>query len=204
LEKIYRETRDDKLILDISYIEKVKGYKKSDTWNWQWDNGYEFSNNDGCQCFIYFKGKQKRIIISMKIDGISTSSGWYGTIGTLYRCMDEINDIAKEFRQLRSNLEKQEKIDKIAKNSINTWLKEILQNQPYSYCITESENKITLAVKMRNRLQLDIPIYYKSFQIIMPELLNVIQQYEKIVNEGKIKVLITNTLPNQQWNTVDK
>ena len=201
LRKIYGETREDKSRLDISRIKTEKGFETSGVHHVRWGDGYAFSNNNGCQCFIYFEGKRMRKIITMSIDGISSSSGWYGTVGMLYRCMDDINEIAEEFRQLKSDLEKQEKIEDIAKNSIKTWLKAVLQNQPYSYYATVSENKITLSIKLKNRLQLDIPIYFSSFQKIMPELLNTIQQFEKTANEAKIKVLISNSQPNQQWKT---
>jgi len=201
LRKMYEETRDDKPRLDLTHIKTEKGFEKSDVKHPWWDDGYAFSNNNGCQCFIYFKGKKKQKLITMAIDGISSRSGWYGTIGMLYRCMDDIDEIAKEFRQLKSDLEKQEKIEDIAKNSIKTWLKAVLQNQPYSFYATESENKITLSVKMKNRVQLDIPIYFSSFQKIMPELLNTIQQFEKTANESKIKVLISNCKINHHWIT---
>ena len=77
----------------------------------------------------------------------------------------------------------------------------MFQNQPYSYYTTESDNKITLSVKLKKSMQLDIPIYYKNFQKIMPELLNSIQQFEKTANESKIKVLISNSAVGEMWRT---
>ena len=109
LKKIYDETRDDKPKLDLSYIKTKKGYEKSDVNHYYWGDGYEFPNSNGYQCYFYFKGGKRRIkLISIKIDDIS-SCGWYGTIGMLYRCMDEIDGIAKEMRKLKVDLEKQEK-----------------------------------------------------------------------------------------------
>jgi len=196
---IYYETLRDKSKLDLDYI-KCKGFEKLDVQHCLWGNGYDFFNNNACHCFLHFRGKNKQKHVSIMVDGIA-SYGWYGSVGMLYRCMDEIDGIANELRELRNNLEKQEKIDVIAKNSIKTWLKSIFQNQPYSYYTTESENKITLSIKLKHRTQLDIPIYYKRFQKIMPELLNTIQQFEEGVNKGKIKVLITNTGLHQEWET---
>jgi len=200
MRKIYDETHDINPNLDVSFIEKVKGLKKTDVNHGWWGDGYAFSNGIGCQCFVYFKGKEKRKSVGISIDDIH-SNGWYGTVGMLHRCMDEMDEIAKEFRQFKSDLEKQEKIDQIAKNSIKTWLKAILKNQPYSYYASVSDNKITLSIKLKNRIQLDIPIYYKNFQKIMPELLNTIQQFEKMANESKIKVLISNSAVGQKWIT---
>ena len=192
---IYYETSQDKPKLDLDYI-KCKGFVKSDVRNSWLGNGYDFFNNNACHCFLHFSGKNRSKKIRIIVDAIE-SGRWLGSVGMLYRCMDEIDGIAKELRELRSNLEKQEKIDDIAKNIIKTWLKD----QPYLYYTTESENKITLSIKLKHRTQLDIPIYYKRFQKIMPELLNTIQQFEESVNKGKIKVLITNTGLHQEWET---
>ena len=196
MRKIFEETREDKPTLDFDFIKTVKGFEKSDIKNPTY--GYEFFNCNGHRCFIYFTGKNNQPLISIRIGDI-TSNGWYGTYGMLYRCMDEIDDIAKELHQLNDDLTKQAKINEIAKNSTKTWLKAIMQNQPYAYYTTEYKNKITLSVKLKNRMQLDIPIYFSRFQKIMPELLNTIRQYEKTVNENKIKVLISNSQPNQTW-----
>jgi len=136
--------------------------------------------------------------MTISIDGI-LSDRWKISVGMLYRCMDTMDIIAKEFRQLANDLEKEEKIVEMGRNSIHPWLKTILQNQPYSYYTTKGENKIVLSVKMENRMQLDIPIYLKSFQKIMPELLHTIQQFEKVIGEAKIKVLISNSNVNRQW-----
>jgi len=201
---IFNETVGNKSKLDISYIKTEKGFDysvtKSDGWN-AWE-GYTFFNNNGCQCYLKYPTKTKKKLIYMSIDNIS-SCGYYANIGTLYRCMDEIDGIAVEFRQLKSDLEKQEKIDDIAKNSIYTWLKSIMRNQSYSYYTTEDKHKITLSIKMKNRVQLDIPIYFKKFQKIMPKLTETIQQYENTTNQSKIKVLISNSNSEQKWITSD-
>ena len=203
LRKIYYETTDDKPRLNIFQIKTEKGFDSNVIENHgYYENGYNFFNDNGCQCFLMFgDGAKKKKVISIAIDDIG-SNGWYGTIGMLYRCIDEIDDIATEFRQLRSNLEKQEKIDNIAKNSIYTWLKTIMHNQPYSYYTTEEKHKITLSIKIKNRMQLDVPIYFKKFQKIMPHLAEAIQQFENTVNQSKIKVLIGNSQPEQKWTTL--
>ena len=200
-EKISKETQEDKPELDFNYIKTVKGFEKSDIEHRPLEAGYTFSNSNGNRCLLGYEGKTRRKYIRMEIDDLVYSSGWYGTIGMLYRCMDEIDEIAKELRHLKGELEKQEKINEIAKNSINLWLKAILEHQPYSYYTTESANKITLSVKLKNRLQLDIPIHYSSFQKIMPALLETIQKFEKTVNDNKIKALIRNSSIGQQWIT---
>jgi len=198
MKEILNLTRDANHSVNLYHIRPAKGFDKSETHNSLWGDGYNFFNDNGCQCHIYLRGgKWNKYLISIVIDDYS-SSGWYGTTEMLYLCMDEINKIAKEFRKLKGDLEKQEKIGEIALNSITAWLKTIMQNQQYSYYTTESENKIMLSIKIKNRMQLDIPIYYYRFQKMMPELLETIQQFEKTVNKSKIKVLISNSEVNQQ------
>jgi hypothetical protein len=203
MRKILSEIRADKTKLDRSCVQS-KGFEQSDIKHSFWGDGYEFVNDNGCRCYLHFYGygKIKKRLVRIAIDGVS-SNGWFKTVTGLYRCMDEINGIAEEFRKFVGELEKQEKIDDIAKNSIVTWLETVMRNQPYSYYTTTSENKITLSVKMENNLQLDIPIYYSRFQKIMPELLDTIQRFEEIVKKSKIKVLVSNSnlRATQFWRT---
>ena len=163
LREIYEETKFFDPSLDLSHIKTEKGFEYAKGWNW-----YDFFNSDGCMFRFYFKDEKHKEIV-MEIDGIK-SSCYYGTVGMLYHCMDEIDEIVIEFRQFKKDLAKQEKINEIAKNCIKTWLKPIMQNIPYSYNTTENDDKITLSVKLNNCVRLDIPIYFESFQKIIPEL----------------------------------
>lgn len=86
-------------------------------------------------------------------------------------------------------------------NSIKTWLKEILKSLPYSYYTIETEHKITLSIKLKRNMQLDIPIFYSRFQSIMPHIEETVRKYEAMANGNKIKALITNSTPNHKWNT---
>ena len=217
LREIIGDTQDDNSKYRKSLIISKKGFKVNSLHDMiRRCKGYIFSNKNGCRCYLLYKGRPKREFICMEIDGIS-SSDLQGTIGGLYRCMDEIDEIAKEFRQIKKDLKKQkenlqkqaedlsdeqikhEKVIKISQNSINTWIKMVMQNQQYSYYVSESENRITLSIKLKNNLQLDIPIYYSSFQKIIPVLLESIQQFENTANNSKIEVLIKNKIPKQQW-----
>jgi len=199
---IYRETKNISGILDIHYVKTAKGFDNSRT-DWGDDGSYDidFFNGNNCQHLYYdynSKGRKEKETISISIDNIS-SSRWCGSIGMLYRCMDEMNEIAEEFRKLKGELEKQEKIEELTKNSIYTWINTIMENQPYSYYIKESALKITLSVKLRYRTQLDIPIYYSDFQNIIPEVLETIQQFTENAEKIKIKALISNSKPYEQW-----
>ena len=76
-----------------------------------------------------------------------------------------------------------------------------MKNNGYSYRIDKStNNKLTLFVKINEKLQLEIPIYYESFQEIVPLIPETIKQYETLIKENKIKVLINNLPPyNYDW-----
>ena len=201
--KICRETQEIKEKLNLSYIKMEKSFeimKIKDDFCY----GYCFYNKNDFRCFLFIY-KDKGIDIKISINNIS-SRRLNGNISALYRCMDEINKIAEELQHLKYDLEKKigmnkklEKITEITKTSINTWIKTVMQNQSYSYYITESEKKITLSIKLKNRTQLDIPIYFSRFQKIMSNLLETIQQFENTTNNSKNKVLITNSKINQKW-----
>jgi len=163
MREIYEETKFFDPCLDLSHIKTEKGFEYLEGCEW-----FEFFNSDGCM-FRYYIKNEKQSEIVMVIDGIK-SSCYYGTVGMLYRCMDEIDEIAIDFRQFKNDLVKQEKTNEIAKNCIKTWLKTIMQNIPYSYHTTENDDKIMLSVKFNNCVRLDIPIYFESFQKIIPEL----------------------------------
>jgi len=194
MSKIYDKTRYENHQFDLRYIQ-TKGFGSNIQKGY-----YEFNKSNDSRNILHFYRKNKREVVRIKIDDIS-SNGWYGNVGMLYLCMDKIDEIALELYKFKGELEKQEKIDQIAKNSIKTWLKAMFKNQPYSYYTIVSDNKITLSVKLKKSIQLDIPIYYKNFQKIMPELLNTIQQFEKTANDSKIKVLISNSAIGQKWIT---
>ena len=218
LKKILDETRDDNSIFNKSRIETEKRFRIFRFHDGiKHCKGYEFSKkNNPYYCYLFFKGEENREFIRMEIDHFS-SHDLHGTIGGLYRCMDKIEEITKEFRKLRSDLEKQEKIlleqekilfetqkkqkkiNEISRNSIETWTKAIMSNQQYLYYFAERKNKITLSIKMENNMQLDIPIYYNRFQTIIPELSKTVQQFENTVNNSKIFVFFGNNKPNQQW-----
>ena len=136
LSKIYIEKLGDNPKLDISYIKTVKGFEKFYIEHHNLKEVFVFSNGKGCRCRLRYEGKQRLQKISVEIDGLVISSGWYGTVGMLYRCMDEIDTIAQGCRQLQSDLEKQGKINEIPKNN------EISQN---------SINTTMVQPKIRNR-----------------------------------------------------
>jgi len=99
--------------LDLEIV-KGFGFKKIEvsfygSTNIDADNSLAFSNKDGCKFFIYALPHGYEIRIA--IDEV-TSKARRVNIATLYRCMDEIGEITKDFRQLKNELEEEEKVEK--------------------------------------------------------------------------------------------
>jgi len=232
LRKIVKETQLYNPKLDLTLIKKEKVYKVSHI-HFVGGNtgctGFSFSAIKNCLCcYLLFKGKAKRTYIRIEFNGYR-SFDMHGTIGALYRCLDELYYIAEETLLLMSGFKKQEKllfekqavlfekdtkryaknkkqekIEEISINSIHTWITAMMSNLQYTYYTVESRDKITLSMLLKDSKQLDIPIYYNNFHKIIPDLLETIQKFENAVKNSKIEVLINNNNPNQQWKTNQK
>jgi hypothetical protein len=156
--------------------------------------------NNGCE-LIFEGGRHARLHIYFRIQDVSVT--WRFIESS--RCdfilyfLEQLPSIEKEFIEFAQNVDKQVKIADISKNSIITWLKTLCKDIHQPYDSTVDEHKVTLSVKMKYSTQLDIPIYYKNFQKIMPEILNTIQQYEEVLNKTKIKINISNNRVGQRW-----
>jgi hypothetical protein len=201
MKEILIATRNDstKSVESVEFVKvlqtgEINGYKA------EYSNDFDYwqiSKKPDCHIDWSFNNG-KRSTICLYINEVY-SLRWYSTPAMLYKCLDEFDGIETEFFRLLLELEKQNKINEIAKNSILTWLKEILKPLPYSYYTTETEHKITLSIKLKRSTQLDIPIYYSRFQSIMPHIEKTIREYEAMANGSKIKMLITNSAPLQVW-----
>ena len=112
----------------------------------------------------------------------------------------EAENIEKSFFEYKAKYEKEEKIKEISENSIEAWLAAILKDKNYIYYISKEENKVMLSIRMKNGTQLNIPIYHKKIQKIMPHLIETIEKYEQMINDTSVKVLISNLKVNEIWN----
>jgi hypothetical protein len=105
----------------------------------------------------------------------------------------------KEYHAFLAEEEKQKKIAAIRRNSIETWLETVVKNTGYSYYTRETAQGITLSIKLKYGMQLNIPVYYKAFQKIIPKIPNAIKKYEAAARESSLKIGIANTAPKTQW-----
>jgi hypothetical protein len=172
------------------------------------DGGWRISINASCHIDMSFekKGQSLRVVIRLYVNGIK-SGNQFGTPAMFYKCLDQFSGIEQELLEMLQKMEKKEnekkrqkKIKEISKNSIKTWLKEILKSLPYSYYIVETKHKITLSIKLEQNMQLDIPIACPHFQSIIPHIEETIREYEAVANGSKVRVMIAKSLTNQKWN----
>ncbi len=121
------------------------------------------------------------------------SWGYYCNEARFRACVNKLPEIITEAEKFVAKEEKQEKINDVAEKSIIAWVDTVLQNSGYKYYTkTEGNNKVMLSVQMKRGVQLDIPIYFRKFRDIMPQLMGTIKNYESIINNDNVKSLISN------------
>ncbi|MDR3235102.1 MAG: hypothetical protein LBT48_00030 [Prevotellaceae bacterium] len=197
-----------KELIKVLQTGEINGYKAEYNNNIGWyGGGWRISKKNDCHVYLFFgeRRPEQPVSVSLSINEVK-SSVWHGTPAMLYKCLDEFDSIEREFLVMLSKLEKLEKeqekrkkIREITKNSAKTWIKELLKDSGYTYCIEEMDSKIALSVKMKNGTQLEIPIHYNRFQKIMPEVMNIIKEFERLLDEKGIKVLIVNARVKTKW-----
>jgi hypothetical protein len=126
------------------------------------------------------------------------NSSNYDAYDFISRVMLQLEKIKTEYLLFSQNIDKLDKLNGLARKTMRVWLPKILENSGYFYYIDESDDKSTLHIKLRRKLQLDIPIYYEKFRTIIPDLLTIIRQYENVINSNNVKVLILKVEPEKQ------
>jgi hypothetical protein len=101
----------------------------------------------------------------------------------------------------QNQLEKKNKIIELSKNSTTTWLTNMFKDSGYTYSIENEKfsTMVMLSVKLKNKTQLNIPIYYRNFQKVMPKLMDYIKEYEKLSENSDFKSTVTNLKKQQSW-----
>jgi hypothetical protein len=195
------------VLSDIRQCDNLYGFAlETEDKNWRGEIVYTFKKSEETitiYCGIYEKKKHRwstRPLSSLKIGEVSSSSYYIDRYPNLvYQVFEHSGEIEEEFFALKSKLEKEAKIADISEKSIATWLATMLADTGYQYYITKDEHKLTLSVRMCHGVQLDIPIYFNKFQKIMPDLLATIKEYENLIDNNKVKVLISNLKAKEKW-----
>jgi hypothetical protein len=99
----------------------------------------------------------------------------------------------------QNELDRKNKIFELSKNSTMTWLTNVLKDSDYTYSIASSSLRVMLSIKLKNKTQLNIPIYYRNFQKVMPKLMDFIKEYEKLIENSDFKATVTNLKKRQRW-----
>jgi hypothetical protein len=69
--------------------------------------------------------------------------------------------------------------------------KKHFRNSNYKYSLTETEKEIMLSISLRNKVQLSIPVYYRQYEKILPQIMATVKAYEDAVAATKIDVFIS-------------
>lgn len=195
------------VLSDIRQCDELHGFtfEKGEE-KWHGEIVYTFKSSKATitiKCGVYQEEKDRwlsRPTISLEVGGVFPPNYYIDNYPNLvYQVFEHSGEIEEEFFALKAKLEKRAKIADISEKSIETWLAAVLANTGYQYYTTKDEHKLTLSVKMRHGVQLDIPIYFSKFQKIMPDLLTTIKEYENLIDKNKVKVLILNLKPKKEW-----
>ncbi|GHT54262.1 hypothetical protein AGMMS49982_18660 [Bacteroidia bacterium] len=196
------------VLLDIRQGNNLCGFTLEKEEKNRYDNEVSFTfikseTKIKIDCGIYDSKKRRwssRPCISLGISGVGYSRWYIGIYPNLvYLVFKHSSEITEEFFALKAQLEKEAKIADISAKSVKAWLRVVLKDIDCEYYITGEEHKLTLSLKMQHGLQLDIPIYYNKFQKIMPDLLATIKEYENLINNRKVKVLVSNLKSKKNW-----
>jgi hypothetical protein len=115
-----------------------------------------------------------------------------GACKDIYKYLAQIESIKKGYKEFCNKLDKENRILDISKNSVQIWLENALKDSGYIYYTQRKKNQDSLHILLDKKRKLIISIYYKKFQQIIPYLLDIIKNYENIINNCPIKALIEN------------
>lgn len=174
-----------------------QGYKTKSGSTYIGNECWDIYLNDDC-CITIIIPPKGRYSFYLNFGEVS-SSEWWCSESLLRKVALEMPKINTELEIHKSQIKKRSRIIAMSQKSIHAYLSAIMKNSGYKYFTTNDSNKVLLSIKMKRGVQLNIPIYYRKFQTIMPKLLETIKCYEKSIYDNKVKVLISNLKTEQTW-----
>ena len=101
--------------------------------------------------------------------------------------------------ELQDKKLKKEKVQKIETGSAKDWLNYLLKDAGYPFYVEEFKNKVTLEVKMNEKQVLEMHIFNKQFQTVIPKIMETIKRFEACIKESEIKVSLYDASRDSAW-----
>jgi len=192
----------------------------------QFNDYYYYNHGIGLTVNFYLKRKTAGVISSIDKKIIINTPNYVevnieNRVSIIYHILDlmvhnfeeikQVKDLYQnyldEYKNERIKQEnertKKERIKNITEKSIEEWVKKTMQDSGYTYKIVTEKNNSLLVIKITGKQQLEIPLYDKSFQKIVPKILDTIKLYEELIKKSEIKVLIGNVSPFNSTNWIN-
>jgi hypothetical protein len=119
----------------------------------------------------------------------------YSFLNFLLQLSDKFKQLSDMKQDIENEKVKLERIRELESKSSQEWITTLMKNSQYPYRIEQTKAKILLHVKIAGKLQMSVPIYNKSFQKTIPEILETIKSYEDFIKESKSKGVQINSVP---------
>lgn len=105
----------------------------------------------------------------------------------------------EELKLLSVEIPKEQKAHEIAVTSLRAYIPALMSQTNYEWNLVEEERRMLLQVKMKRNRMLEISLAHKSFMDKLPELLNVIVQFEQAIADSPYLVNIKNYGRDIAW-----
>lgn len=115
-------------------------------------------------------------------------------IGKIYTDYDE------NLSQLKTLIQKEQKIHEIATNSINAVIPKIMSQTNHDWSLIEESSRSVLLIKLKRGKMMEIALNHKTFSDKIPEMPNVIKQIEQLLKTIPYPVNIKSCRKNIHWN----
>jgi hypothetical protein len=99
-------------------------------------------------------------------------------------------ELLPQYIEEKNIILKKEKIKKIEKKTAEDWIEVIMNESDYPYWIDRLTTKTVLKVKMTDKMLLEISVFNKQFQTIIPKIPDTIKQFDAIINESGINAYL--------------